>query len=155
MAGEPLATRAQPRPEPAGLTRPPEGQWEEVKTGETESITLPSSLSSVASARRFVSQHVPGSHDAVLVASELVTNAVVNTEGPVRVSLTCDVSNVTIEVWDDDPTALPQAREAALDRVGGRGLHIVGVLSEAWGHRADPPGKVVWARVPVSGFGAA
>jgi anti-sigma regulatory factor (Ser/Thr protein kinase) len=101
------------------------------------------------------------SETAELLVSELVTNAVRRTgraDGPampyptetvvvvgVRVSLRSDV--VRLEVWDRDPTP-PVPAEPTVKDESGRGLHIVGALSEAWGVRSSRAGgKVVWCDV--------
>lgn len=101
------------------------------------------------------------SDDAFLIASELITNAVVATPGEeIRYQCSRDVAGVLIAVWDAS-TAGPQPRpvvELTLDTLdvseehwddnGGRGLPIVTALAAECGYSPDPTGgKWVWARL--------
>ncbi|MCX2925481.1 ATP-binding SpoIIE family protein phosphatase [Streptomyces sp. NEAU-W12] len=103
--------------------------------------------------------------DAMLIASELVTNAVVHAGTEVR--LTCaleeDTGALVIEVADRHPSRTP--RDGGPDAVPsgspegheyGRGLRLVAALSEAWGitYRPGAHTKTVWARVPARGLAA-
>jgi anti-sigma regulatory factor (Ser/Thr protein kinase) len=85
--------------------------------------------------------------DAVLVVSEVVTNAVEHGAGQVRVRLLRRHASVRIEVQDDSP--IPPVL-LALGRTAerGRGLHIVTRLAARWGSRRTTAGKVVWAELP-------
>ncbi|TYK50441.1 ATP-binding protein [Actinomadura decatromicini] len=107
--------------------------------------------------------------DVTLIASELVSNAVVHTPdgGVIRVRFTRVACGVLLAVWDSSdgrPTikrpleavagdAAPDA--AALDRghddgTGGRGLPIVEALASACGVTpTEPSGKWVWAQCAV------
>ncbi|GEB55323.1 SpoIIE family protein phosphatase/ATP-binding protein [Streptomyces gardneri] len=78
-----------------------------------------------------------------LILSELVTNALRYGAAPVRVRLLHD-RTLTCEVWDGTSTA-PHLRYAATTDEGGRGLFLVAQLSEHWGTRYTPQGKVIWA----------
>ncbi|MFD9408126.1 SpoIIE family protein phosphatase [Streptomyces sp. NPDC059989] len=78
-----------------------------------------------------------------LILSELITNAVRHGSAPVRVRLLHD-HVLTCEVWDGSSTA-PHLRYAATTDEGGRGLFLVAQLSEHWGTRYTPEGKVIWA----------
>ncbi len=95
---------------------------------------------------------------AVLLASELVTNAIAAT-GPVRERLTYPEligvervsltlrhlhSRVIIEVFDSSPNP-PILDCADTDAESGRGLMLVQALSKEWNHFAPPSGgKVVF-----------
>ncbi|MFD0691348.1 ATP-binding protein [Actinomadura fibrosa] len=82
--------------------------------------------------------------DAVLIASELVTNALRHA-GLISFRACLDApGRVTLEVWDDDP-APPLAAAIDLGSEHGRGLLIVGALAADWGWRPLSCGKVVWA----------
>lgn len=90
---------------------------------------------------------------AMLIASELVTNAVQFGQRPgagpshVCLALWRRSRSVLIEVSDSSP-AQPVPRDAAPDAERGRGLQIVAALSEGWGvRRASSGGKVTWATV--------
>ncbi|WP_030420470.1 ATP-binding protein [Streptomyces sp. SCSIO 75703] len=97
--------------------------------------------------------------DAVLVLTELATNAVAHAGPPagsagtpeVRLGLALDPGYLTLTVSDpgeDAPVFLP-SDESAL-REHGRGLGIVDALSEVWGWTPrTPAGKTVWAKLPT------
>ncbi|MFD4871712.1 ATP-binding protein, partial [Streptomyces sp. NPDC058412] len=57
---------------------------------------------------------------------------------------------LTCEVWDGSSTA-PHLRYAATTDEGGRGLFLVAQLSEHWGTRYTPEGKVIWAELLLPG----
>ncbi|MCX5010893.1 SpoIIE family protein phosphatase [Streptomyces sp. NBC_00555] len=80
-----------------------------------------------------------------LILSELVTNAVRHGRAPVRVRLLHD-HTLTCEVWDGSSTA-PHLRYAATTDEGGRGLFLVAQVSDHWGTRYTPEGKVIWAEL--------
>jgi two-component sensor histidine kinase len=86
---------------------------------------------------------------AVVVASELVTNAVKASwpsyiGEPITLWLFSDGSDVVIEVWDGSPGTPAQAPASVRDE-DGRGLAIVASLSKSWGWYPDRLGKIVWA----------
>ncbi|TDD35974.1 ATP-binding protein [Actinomadura sp. KC06] len=99
--------------------------------------------------------------DALLVISELVTNAVRQTPNEeIRVQVSRDGDGLIIAVWDGDPHyPRPKPRttltledldisEEAFDDNGGRGLHIVQAVCVRCGATRDPAGgKWVWARM--------
>ncbi|MEU9040572.1 MULTISPECIES: SpoIIE family protein phosphatase [unclassified Kitasatospora] len=78
-----------------------------------------------------------------LVLSELVTNAIRYGTGPIRVRLLCD-RTLICEVSDTSSTA-PHLRYAVEEDEGGRGLFLVARLTERWGVRYTPEGKIIWA----------
>ncbi len=83
---------------------------------------------------------------AVLMTSELVTNAVLHGTGDVRLAVEAGDDNLRVEVTDDErrrPT-LPSIDD---DAEGGRGLFIVDALASAWGVQDVPGGKVVWFEI--------
>ena len=84
---------------------------------------------------------------AVLVASELVTNAVVHTQGPLRLRLESYKERLHVAVDDRSPRLLRLAVEPGdAQAEGGRGLLVVEQLASAWGWRPLPEGgKVIWA----------
>ena len=79
---------------------------------------------------------------AELLTSELVTNALLYTEGPISVRLLRD-RTLLCEVYDGSET-IPHLRTAADDDDGGRGLRLVKELSNRWGTRRTTTGKTVW-----------
>ncbi|MFJ9812574.1 SpoIIE family protein phosphatase [Streptomyces sp. NPDC101158] len=82
-----------------------------------------------------------------LILSELITNAIRYGAAPVRVRLLRD-RTLTCEVWDGSSTA-PHLRYAATMDEGGRGLFLVAQVSDHWGTRYTPEGKVIWAEQPL------
>lgn len=83
--------------------------------------------------------------DVVLVASELVTNAVEHGHGEVTVVLRQgEDGRLVLRVWDDD-AHIPVQRGPADDSVRGNGLVIVDAVSRAWGYETAGDGKWVWA----------
>ena len=90
--------------------------------------------------------------DAVLVVSELVTNAVVHagTEVVLECRLEQDAGALVVEVADHHPSRAPRDAEAegpyeTLEY--GRGLRLVATLAEAWGVTFRKGTKTVWARL--------
>ncbi|MER7407528.1 SpoIIE family protein phosphatase [Streptomyces sp. NPDC000070] len=77
-----------------------------------------------------------------LVASELVTNAIRHATGPVRLRLLRDRALIC-EVSDGSSTS-PRLRRARTEDEGGRGLFLVAQLTERWGTRYAPDGKIIW-----------
>jgi anti-sigma regulatory factor (Ser/Thr protein kinase) len=87
--------------------------------------------------------------DAVLVASELVANALQHAELPAELRLISSRSELRVEVHDRS-AAQPQRRRPEPHDDRGRGLTIVAALSEAWGARPTGTGKVVWSVVRLT-----
>jgi anti-sigma regulatory factor (Ser/Thr protein kinase) len=84
--------------------------------------------------------------DALLVVTELATNALQHGGGHALLRLTVDGTHLRIEVFDDDP-APPVRRPAGPD--GGWGLALVERLATAWGTARHGRGKVVWCALPA------
>jgi serine phosphatase RsbU (regulator of sigma subunit)/anti-sigma regulatory factor (Ser/Thr protein kinase) len=80
---------------------------------------------------------------AELILSELITNAIRHGAEPIRVRLLYR-RTLICEVSDASNTA-PHLRRAASTDEGGRGLFLVAQLSQSWGTRYLPEGKVIWA----------
>ena len=112
-------------------------------------MDFPPDAEAVAGVRELVCRlaEVDLDHPAVLVASELATNATIHAATPYRVAIeTNDV--IRIEVSDESPK--PPALTPAPHR--GWGLKIVDRLSAAWGASLfNGYWKVVWAEIPRSG----
>jgi anti-sigma regulatory factor (Ser/Thr protein kinase) len=81
---------------------------------------------------------------ALLLVSELVTNAVVHGRGEVEFVLSYRDGVVCIEVRDASP-ARPRARRPAPDEEHGRGLLLVTALAGAWGTSQD--GTCTWCTI--------
>jgi CheY-like chemotaxis protein len=117
------------------------------------SVELPYGLTSVAAARSFVTDQLrrwglePILDDALLVASELATNAITHAGSSCRLTLSLSPSSLRIDVFDAGP-GTPEPQQASATREHGRGLHLVAAVTAAWGLEADPDGgKLVWAEL--------
>ena len=112
-------------------------------------IELPAKLDSPGAARRFVHDTLrgwPDDHgidDAMLLTTELVSNAVVHAKSAVRVRVVRLTERVRVEVTDFGHGAL-EFRQPSMDALGGRGLLLVQEMSHSWGTSADGNEKVVW-----------
>jgi anti-sigma regulatory factor (Ser/Thr protein kinase) len=88
--------------------------------------------------------------DALLVTSELFTNAVLHGSGRIDVYITLDPEALRVAVVDDGgrtPDRWP--RRGATPTLGGRGLRIVDAIASTWGNNFDPAGRTrVWAEMP-------
>ncbi|WP_309097321.1 SpoIIE family protein phosphatase [Streptomyces sp.] len=107
----------------------------------------------VGQARRFVrrtlrSWGVTEDHDAVLVVvSELVTNALVHTDGRVRMDLTLITNRLRVAVADASPRTPVRPTSIGWEATGGRGILLVEALSATWGTLPVSGGKQVWAEL--------
>jgi anti-sigma regulatory factor (Ser/Thr protein kinase) len=114
------------------------------------SLTIPGSPELVASARSFVARLAGAAAEtAVLLTSELVTNAVLHTRsggdgGTVTVVVIDLPDGLLVEVADGgSPDHGPEVsgdRHAAC----GHGLFLVEQLAARWGYRQDSAGTTVW-----------
>jgi anti-sigma regulatory factor (Ser/Thr protein kinase) len=118
-------------------------------------ITLAPERESVATARRFVREHLTGHDlalivdDVILVASELATNALRHAGTAFTVTITAFPDDVVLAV-EDGSLSIPVLVEAEDDDVVGRGMAIVDVVSRDWGVVVDADGgKSVWAAFDV------
>jgi len=100
-------------------------------------------------ARRFVDSALsepalaPVAYTAVLLASELVANAVLHGGAPLEVTVTVEGHRARVEVFDGSPR-LPVRRNYSTMSGTGRGLVLVERLATRWGIDPTPTGKVVW-----------
>jgi len=88
---------------------------------------------------------VPVDEDVVvLLASELVTNAVTHQAGrTVTLALSCSPGRLRVDVHDTS-RSLPVLASASSDDETGRGLMLVDTLSDEWGSYRTPAGKAVY-----------
>jgi anti-sigma regulatory factor (Ser/Thr protein kinase) len=84
---------------------------------------------------------------AVVVTSELVTNALVHARSPVEVDVTIPGGSIRIAVTDASHN-LPKIKRFGL-KEHGRGLPLVTALSDDWGAEGTFNGKTVWASLHV------
>lgn len=88
---------------------------------------------------------------AVLLVSELVTNAVVHARSVslVRVTPLAEADVLRVEVDDDSPD-MPRLRDRTSRGEGGWGLVLVDGLANRWGAERRSPGKTVWFELSLA-----
>lgn len=115
-----------------------------------DEVTLPPSAAAAGHGRAFVEafcrrEKVPDAarEDAVLMTSELVTNAYVHaqTDSRLQVDYLDGVLRVAVA---DGSGAAPSVAQTSLDGNAGRGLLILDGLSRRWGVQPQATGKIVW-----------
>ncbi|CAM5660844.1 SpoIIE family protein phosphatase [Streptomyces violaceorubidus] len=87
----------------------------------------------------------------LLIVSELVTNALVHTDGKVRLDLTLISGRLRVAVADASPRTPVKPTSIGWEATGGRGILLVEALSAAWGTLPVSGGKQVWSEIPVGG----
>ncbi|AGP57905.1 ATP-binding SpoIIE family protein phosphatase [Streptomyces rapamycinicus] len=153
-----------------------------VRTSASARVNLPCSPLAASAARRFVraaladwaALEVPAADrvtdrvadEAVLLVSELVTNAVVHAGTAVEVSCALDVSDregeppsLVVEVTDHHPTRVvrgdPPSADEPPEYAGGHGLRLVAEIAESWGTTYRRATKSVWFQMAVAPTGPA
>jgi PAS domain S-box-containing protein len=125
--------------------------------GRLQQHVAPGDPEALTEARRMIRAAVDAwsAHDLAdeieLAADELITNALMHTEGSAIVTLralTGSDRRLRVEV-EDSSSALPRRREAGESGVSGRGLLVVDLLADVWGVEARGGGKVVWCEFVV------
>lgn len=79
---------------------------------------------------------------AVLLTSELATNAVLHARTRFQVAVLLD-RELVVQVTDGS-REMPVVEATPLDGDRGRGLRLVSELASRWGSRVDDDGKTVW-----------
>ncbi|WP_257231853.1 SpoIIE family protein phosphatase [Streptomyces sp. Rer75] len=160
----------------AGGVALPVGGIGPVRTSASARASLPGSPLAASAARRFVraalaewvALDVPSADritdrvadEAVLLVSELVTNAVVHAGTAVEVCCALDVSShegeppsLVVEVTDHHPSRVlrgdPPVDADGAECAGGHGLRLVAEIAEAWGTTYRRFSKTVWFQVSV------
>jgi anti-sigma regulatory factor (Ser/Thr protein kinase) len=117
------------------------------------SLTIPGHPEHVSEARSFVvktlGEDEPATEVAVLLASEVVTNAVLHTNsrlpgGTVSIAIFEIGGGVRIEVSDDGSRASAPVVKGDGCARGGHGLFLVQSLANEWGYTRDELGTTVW-----------
>ena len=96
-------------------------------------------------------------HSAQLVASELVTNAVLHARTELHLGICHDDHSLLIAVTDGAPQIplrlVDPAIEEAEAEESGRGMLIVASLANdfGWRSRDDVPGKIMWVLLKIDG----
>jgi anti-sigma regulatory factor (Ser/Thr protein kinase) len=117
------------------------------------SLTIPGRAERVSEARSFVRKVIgpenPVADVAVLLTSEIVTNAVVHsnsrcTDGTVTVLVTEIGGGLSIEVADDGSARSTPVVKGDIYASDGHGLYLVQTLADQWGYVRDEAGTTVW-----------
>lgn len=118
---------------------------------------LPADTTAPGLARRFLDETLTRwtvDEDVVstaqLCVSELVTNAVIHTGTPPRMTVELDDECLTVLVLDHGGDGdVSVTGEVDPVRVSGRGLTLVDAVSSAWGVQQTPDGTTVWFELEV------
>ncbi|MFR9794945.1 SpoIIE family protein phosphatase [Streptomyces sp. MS06] len=86
---------------------------------------------------------------ALLIVSELVTNALVHTDGRVRLDLTLVNQRLRLAVADASPRTPVKPTSISWEATGGRGIVLVEAMSDAWGTVPVSGGKQVWSELSL------
>lgn len=117
---------------------------------------LPPTPSSVSTARDLVRELLAeaGREDlaetAVLLVSEVVTNAILHAGTPVDVRAVLDVDGLRVDVADGS-RHLPSRRRYAATAGTGRGLMLLEQMVDDWGVTQRRDGKTVWFHLAAPG----
>src|SRR5687768_3904936 len=87
--------------------------------------------------------------EAVLLVSELVTNAVMHARTALTLRLRAEAGQLRVEV-DDHDERLPVLSESNHESERGRGLHLLESVASRWGVTPRAGGKTVWFEVDLS-----
>jgi anti-sigma regulatory factor (Ser/Thr protein kinase) len=91
---------------------------------------------------------------AVLLASELVTNAIRHERSKtVTLTISCPCGQLRVEVHDTS-CSMPVLVDSPADAETGRGLMLVAALSAKWGFFRTPAGKAVYFTLAFQPDGA-
>jgi anti-sigma regulatory factor (Ser/Thr protein kinase) len=131
--------------------------------GPMSSVSVPHARSSVSAARHALADELDASgvgtpmrDDAVLVLSELVSNAIKHASplpsGDISVCWDLQQDRLHLEITDGGALTRPQAAVAAVSSLGGRGLDIVRSICSEWGVTEDGNAVTVWADLPRSAW---
>ncbi|MFD8460185.1 SpoIIE family protein phosphatase [Streptomyces antimycoticus] len=163
--------------EGGGVVLPVGGGVGPIRTSASARVSLPGTPLAASAARRFVraaladwaALEVPAADrvtervadEAILLVSELVTNAVVHAGTAVEVSCALDVSDregeppsLVVEVTDHHPTRVvngdPPDPDERPEYAGGHGLRLVAEIAESWGTTYRRATKSVWFQMAVA-----
>jgi hypothetical protein len=125
-------------------------------------VELPSELSSPGEARRALGAELVGHgisldrpevESAMLVISELVTNAIVHGSSPIRMIVDIgDRESINLAVTDAADEVPHMRCLPTAGQVGGWGMELIDRVSLSWGVLSAPDheaGKIVWAHLEL------
>jgi anti-sigma regulatory factor (Ser/Thr protein kinase) len=112
------------------------------------SARYPQDPASVGDARAFVASALSEASDemrerAVLITSELATNAIIHAHSAFTVTTTMDADQIRVAVTDGGG-AVPLVRHPGQTETHGRGLLIASTLSDSWGIDTRSDSTTVW-----------
>lgn len=119
-------------------------------------LQIPPISTGIGEARRFTRDQLKTwgllsvADNAILMISELVTNAILHGGEGAVLRLIFDDLKIRAEVRDSSP-AMPVVRGYSETATTGRGMVIVDALAAAWGTYAVDGGKVVWFELTTGG----
>ncbi|MEU6122385.1 SpoIIE family protein phosphatase [Streptomyces sp. NPDC047123] len=125
--------------------------------GRLQQHVAPSDPEALAEARHMIRAAVRAwgagerADEIELVADEMITNALMHTDGSAIVTLRVlsgTDRRLRVDV-EDSSSALPRRRDAGESGVSGRGLLLVDRLADVWGVDARGSGKCVWCEFVV------
>jgi anti-sigma regulatory factor (Ser/Thr protein kinase) len=117
------------------------------------SLTIPGRAEHVCETRSFVRKAIgpenPAADVAVLLTSEIVTNAVVHSNsrrsgGSVTVLVTEVSGGLRVEVADNGSDLSTPVVKGDVYASDGHGLYLVQTLADQWGYVRDEAGTTVW-----------
>jgi anti-sigma regulatory factor (Ser/Thr protein kinase) len=119
--------------------------------GETLIIRLDRDPAMIRAARQALrrwlgERRCTNTEDAMLVLSELVTNAMVHARAGCTIEVQHRDDLLRLDVRDPSP-APPIISSGRPDGIGGRGLRLVAAIAQAWGWEPTDGGKRVWAHL--------
>jgi anti-sigma regulatory factor (Ser/Thr protein kinase) len=123
-----------------------------VASASAASTDLPNDVSASLLGRRFVVAALSAlgldehAETATLLASELVTNALLHANGPYRIGVESGEGVLRIGVTDAT-TDGPQIGEASDEATSGRGIRLIDSLTSRWGVHLNEGGKTVWFEI--------
>lgn len=121
-------------------------------------LEIPPVSTGIGEARRFTRDQLKSwglttlADNAILMISELVTNAILHGGEGAVLTLMADDLKIRAEVRDSNP-AMPVVRNYSDTATTGRGMVIVDALAAAWGTFPVTGGKVVWFELPTGANG--
>jgi anti-sigma regulatory factor (Ser/Thr protein kinase) len=128
------------------------------------SLTIRGRAEYVCEARAFVGKAIgpenPAADVAVLLTSEIVTNAVVHSNsrrpgGSVTVLVTEISGGLRVEVADNGSDLSTPVVKGDIYASDGHGLYLVQTLADQWGYVRDETGTTVWFWLSAAASGRA